>query len=48
MYVYGTGVSAEDTTRLKNVFPKTVIETGGYLLPLLASDTAKVKAPEKK
>jgi hypothetical protein len=48
LYVYGTGVQQEDMARLKKVLPKTAIETGGYSIPILESDTTKVKAAEKK
>jgi uncharacterized membrane protein/mono/diheme cytochrome c family protein len=48
LYVYGTGVRTEDVARLKKVLPKTTIETGGYSIPLLESDTTKVKAAERK
>jgi mono/diheme cytochrome c family protein/uncharacterized membrane protein len=48
LYVYGTGVTPADTSRLKKLLPKTTIETGGYSLPKLESDTTKVTKAEPK
>ena len=31
---------------LKKAFPKTEIDSGGYVVPLLATDTIIVKAPK--
>jgi mono/diheme cytochrome c family protein/uncharacterized membrane protein len=48
LYVYATSVKPDDTSRLKKLFPQTTIETGGYSLPVLESDTTKVKASPPK
>ncbi|GGB01260.1 c-type cytochrome domain-containing protein [Puia dinghuensis] len=45
IYLYGTKVGHEDWTALKKAFPKTMLDTGGYSLPVLATDTAVVRAP---
>jgi uncharacterized membrane protein len=39
LYIYQTGITAPDYARLKKLFPKTVIDTGGYVVPLLETDT---------
>lgn len=48
LYVYGTNVKAADTGWLRKSFPKTAIDLGGYSLPFLESDTARVSAPKVK
>ncbi len=48
LYMYKTGYTSKDWPALKNAFPKTVIDTGGYIVPLFAQDTVLVKAPVKK
>jgi hypothetical protein len=47
IYVYQTGVKEKNFEVLRNAFPKSVIDTGGYTLPFLANDTMIVKAPKK-
>ena len=44
LYLYQTKVVRNDWTLLKQQFPKTLLDTGGYVVPLLASDTTVVKA----
>jgi uncharacterized membrane protein/mono/diheme cytochrome c family protein len=46
LYVYNTGVSASDFLSLKKMLPQTVIDTGGYNVPILRTDTSLVKAPK--
>ena len=48
LYLYKTGYSSKDWPALKEVFPKTIIDTGGYNVPLLIQDTTLVKVPVKK
>ena len=43
IYLYKTGITANDIATLKNSFPKTILDTGGYQVPTLASDTAMLK-----
>ena len=39
LYLYRSAVSSGDYQVLKAHFPKTVLDTGGYLIPFLAKDT---------
>ncbi len=48
LYIYGTGVKETDTVMLRKSFPKTRIDIGGYLMPFIESDTARIKAPKAK
>ena len=48
LYLYKTGYSSKDWPALKEAFPKTIIDTGGYNVPLLIQDTTLVKVPVKK
>ncbi len=45
LYLYQTNVTGNEWILLKQQFPKTILDTGGYFVPLLASDTMVVKAP---
>jgi len=47
VYVYKTGVKPADYVSLKSSFPKTTIDTGGYVVPTLVSDTTEVKAKKE-
>jgi hypothetical protein len=47
VYVYQTGVKEKKFEILQKKFPKTIIDTGGYSIPILANDTMIVKAPKK-
>lgn len=47
LYLYQTNVAKNDLPSLKNAFPKTVIDSGDYLIPMLATDTSLVKEPKK-
>ncbi|HRO48201.1 c-type cytochrome domain-containing protein [Agriterribacter sp.] len=42
IYLYKTDVTAADWPSLKQAFPKAVLDTGGYTLPLLEGDTTLV------
>ena len=48
LYLYQTGVSAEDFAGLKKIFPSALIDTGGYTVQFLATDTTIVKEKPKK
>lgn len=48
VYVYGTGVAQSDTGALHQTFQKALVDVGGYSMPLMASDTAKVSAPQAR
>jgi mono/diheme cytochrome c family protein len=48
VYLYQTQVKGHaDWQELKRVFPKTSLDTGGYVVPTLASDTTLVTAKPK-
>ncbi len=46
MYLFQTAVNKNDWQALKNTFPKTELDSGGYTVPLLSNDTTLVKAPK--
>jgi hypothetical protein len=48
LYLYKSGVAAPRYEQLKQVFPKTLIDTGGYSLPYLPSDTQYLTKPKKE
>ncbi|MCD2424108.1 hypothetical protein LQ567_15115 [Niabella pedocola] len=48
LYLYKTGVGTAAWARLKQSFPKTVLDSGGYTVPTLPTDTALVTADNKK
>jgi uncharacterized membrane protein len=48
VYCYQARVRAEDWAALKKAFPKVNIDSGGYTVPLLITDTTLVKPPEPK
>jgi uncharacterized membrane protein/mono/diheme cytochrome c family protein len=48
LYLYQTGVKSADYDHLKSVFPNTIIDTGGYRLESLQSDTTKVKEGKRE
>lgn len=48
VYLYQTAVKGSDWGYLKKIFPQTIIDTGGYKLPLLESDTSELKAARVK
>lgn len=47
LYLYQTNISKTDWAALENAFPKTQIDFGGYMVPLLTGDTSLVKEPKK-
>ena len=44
MFIYQTNVNKADCSALKNAFPHTQIDSGGYSVEKLATDTIIVKA----
>jgi uncharacterized membrane protein len=44
LYLYQTNIKKEDWTLLRNAFPKTQIDSGGYFVTMLPTDTIVVKA----
>lgn len=47
LYLYGTEAVKRDWQQLKALFPHTKLDSGGYRLPLLASDTSLVPPPKR-
>ncbi len=45
IYLYQSAVKKSDWNGLKKMFPKCLIDSGGYMVPLLTTDTIEVKAP---
>lgn len=48
VYCYQAGIRPNDWDLLKKAFPKVAIDTGGYQVPLLPTDTMLVKPPVQK
>jgi hypothetical protein len=48
LYLYQTQVAKTDWPKLQQLFPKTHIDSGGYQVPILVSDTTEVKYDPKK
>jgi predicted nuclease of predicted toxin-antitoxin system len=46
LYLYKSGFLVKDWNLLKTAFPKIIIDTGGYQVPILTGDTSLVKAPK--
>lgn len=44
LYLYQTNIEGKDWSFVKQQFPKTTLDTGGYVVPLLVTDTTVVKA----
>lgn len=47
IYLYKTKVAAGDWAELKRIFPKVELDTGGYSMPVLETDTAVVRQVKK-
>jgi mono/diheme cytochrome c family protein/uncharacterized membrane protein len=45
LFLYKTAVTGNDYAALKKIFPAVVIDTGGYKVQMLATDTMLVKPP---
>ena len=48
LYLYQTGVDKKRWAVLQQSFPHTQLDSGGYVVPLFATDTTIVKAPVTK
>ena len=48
IYLYQTMVKKTEWNDLKKAFPKTFIDSGGYTVPFLPTDTIEVKPPKTK
>ncbi len=48
IYLYKTFISSSDWPTLKSNFPNVTLDTGGYYVPILETDTTIVKPPQKK
>jgi len=48
LYLYQTNVQQGDWQELKRLFPDVMLDSGGYKLPFLATDTQQVKAPARQ
>ncbi len=47
LFLYQTNINAKEYAALKTIFSKTQIDTGGYVVPTLATDTTEVKVKKK-
>lgn len=47
IYLFGTKAAGKEAANLKALFPKTMLDTGGYSLAARVSDTALVTQPER-
>jgi uncharacterized membrane protein len=47
LYLYQTNINRRDWTEVQNAFPKTKIDSGGYLVQTLATDTVMVKVKKE-
>lgn len=43
VYLYQTNIEENDWEQLKKIFTKTILDSGGYIVPILISDTTEVK-----
>jgi mono/diheme cytochrome c family protein len=48
IYIYKTFITTSEWSTLKSNFPNVTLDTGGYYVPILETDTTIVKPPEKK
>jgi hypothetical protein len=48
IYLYQTAIGKSDWEGLKNIFPKAVLDSGGYIVPTLESDTTVMKEKKKE
>jgi uncharacterized membrane protein len=48
IYLYQSNVSKQDWVQLKKAFPAARLDSGGYTVPLLTTDTQIVKPPKVK
>lgn len=45
LYLYQTNVNKADLLKIKQLLPKVSLDSGNYKVPMLAQDTAVIKAP---
>jgi cytochrome c/Leucine Rich Repeat (LRR) protein len=48
IYLYQTKIKKEDWAQLQKMFPKVLLDSGGYNVPLFPDDTVVLKAPVYK
>ena len=48
IYLYKTFINSSEWLVLKNNFPKVTLDSGGYFVPILQTDTTIVTPPERK
>ena len=48
IYIYQTGITGSEWSSIRNFFPNTTIDTGGYAVPFMITDTIEVKTPKAK
>ena len=48
IYIYKTFITTAEWPTLKSNFPNVTLDTGGYYVPILETDTTIVKPPDKK
>ncbi|MEJ7769821.1 MAG: hypothetical protein WKF89_18525, partial [Chitinophagaceae bacterium] len=48
LYLYQTSIKKNAWSKLVAAFPHTALDSGGYRVPVLASDTMLVKPPETR
>ena len=47
LYLFQTGINSADWTRLRKAFPTVLLDSGGYVVPTLPTDTVEVKEKKK-
>ena len=47
LYLYQTNINRKDWAKVQNAFPKTTIDSGGYLVTMLPTDTVIVKVKKE-
>jgi len=47
IFIYQTAITSNELMNLKKIFPEAHIDTGGYKVPILVSDTTEKKAEPK-
>jgi len=47
VYLYKTKTGKSNWVNLRNAFPNVTLDTGGYVVPFLETDTMIVKPPKK-
>jgi mono/diheme cytochrome c family protein/uncharacterized membrane protein len=48
VYLYQSAINKHEWADLKKQFPKTTLDSGGYVVPVLVTDTIEVKDKKKK